>query len=821
MLRKARLALVALLIAGNFAVAPQSANATGSQIGFEFAISGVGTVQMEFANGSESCTSTEDFDWLDWDNACNFTGTVGASVTFRAIPAEGFAFVGWGGHAEGWCDLAATCGYRIPASGPRVMATFVPARVIAVIKNDRVALEFVDTHASLVGTTQSIDCASWSTACGFYASPLGHLSLRVPYGESEAYPYTIGWSDSEDDLVPSSGFWSTGPGDTPVTVSVASYRRSITLRAPADATLALVRQDEYGNIFWVGPNCIGPDTCINYVDENEYVVAVDLPEGHSSKFFDIVGCDFDAWIGNWWAYNYDHACVLEGGVTSRDISVYFSEPRTINCSVLPLTGPFGQIQTVSSFGWLENYFNDICADNYYTELNNPLKGSPSRETVLFATFGGGDQPRGGMFAGWGGACARALWNERCVIPAGLSDVNVTANFVPARILKNRTFLFKNYNTGDLLSGGSFTWEGNGYSSSKAVAVPGNGQFKFTSIIGGQVTFRLSNVNVGTMWRYTGEAYAELNAGTMPSQLWIGSGSVKEFPIKVVMDSGRPVPGATVSYVSIEPCTENVARDDDYGVAAYSWTLKPEFCKPTAITNERGDAVISVPNSGEPGQLRAVISYGDMQLTIDNFLRDSEGVYRAVVADMPYIDLESSSAEYGFGAPVTVSAVVRDREGAPLPGAIVLLGGISKTDSACALPTAKVANSDGRVLFRVCPTKNSVLTISTAVGVEAKLIVKVRTRPSQVRSITTTAGIRNASLRWKLPAEVNAGKITDYVVQYRLEGQSAWKTIVDGVSARTNVSIKGLSSGKRYQFRIAAKNKAGLGAWSSVVVIRIR
>jgi hypothetical protein len=583
-------------------------------------------------------------------------------------------------------------------------------------------------------------------------------------------------------------------------VSVASYRRSITLKAPADTTLALIREDEYGRIFWEGPDCIGPATCISYVDENEYVVAVDLPVGHSSKLVFFAGCDGGE----------VSICLLNGGTASREVSVNVGDARKAYCFVLP---------ELNFVDYLYSEWGHNC--NTTSDPESYLRIPLDQETVLHASIGGDPRSYAQMFTGWSGACLRALWNERCVIPAGLTDVNVTAIFGPARILKNRTFLFQDYLSGDLVSGGTFTWEGNGYSSSKRATIPSDGRYKFSSIMGGSVTFQLTGVNVGTMWQYTGDAYAELNPGTLASQLWLGSASVREIPVKVVMDSGRPVPGARVSYESFEPCTQNVARDSDYGVAAYSWTLKPEFCKPTALTNERGDVVLSVPFSDESGHLRAVITYGDMQLVIDSLTRDGDGVYRAIVADMPYIDLESSTAEYSFGAPVTVSAVVRDREGEPLPGAIVTLGGISKMDSACALPVAKVSNSEGRVSFNVCPTKNSVLTVSSAAGVEAKLKVKVRTRPSEVRSIVITAGIRIASLRWKVPAEINAGKITDYVIQYRLEGQTAWRLLVDGVSSSTSASVKGLSSGKRYEFRIAAKNKAGLGAWSPVIVIRIR
>jgi hypothetical protein len=72
-----------------------------------------------------------------------------------------------------------------------------------------------------------------------------------------------------------------------------------------------------------------------------------------------------------------------------------------------------------------------------------------------------------------------------------------------------------------------------------------------------------------------------------------------------------------------------------------------------------------------------------------------------------------------------------------------------------------------------------------------------------------------ALAWAAPASVNIGAVTDYIVQYRLQGSSTWITFRDGTSTARKATVTGLIKGRIYEFRIAAKNKAGTGTWSSI------
>jgi hypothetical protein len=68
----------------------------------------------------------------------------------------------------------------------------------------------------------------------------------------------------------------------------------------------------------------------------------------------------------------------------------------------------------------------------------------------------------------------------------------------------------------------------------------------------------------------------------------------------------------------------------------------------------------------------------------------------------------------------------------------------------------------------------------------------------------------------VPVKANASAVTDYIVQYRLQGATTWIIFRDGTSTTLKATVTGLASGQVYEFRVAAKNKSGTGTWSDVV-----
>jgi hypothetical protein len=70
-----------------------------------------------------------------------------------------------------------------------------------------------------------------------------------------------------------------------------------------------------------------------------------------------------------------------------------------------------------------------------------------------------------------------------------------------------------------------------------------------------------------------------------------------------------------------------------------------------------------------------------------------------------------------------------------------------------------------------------------------------------------------ALTWTAPADRGGSPLTGYEVQYRAEGAATWSTWpTSGVAAAATVT--GLDNSIRYEFRVAAVNAAGTGAFTA-------
>jgi hypothetical protein len=90
-----------------------------------------------------------------------------------------------------------------------------------------------------------------------------------------------------------------------------------------------------------------------------------------------------------------------------------------------------------------------------------------------------------------------------------------------------------------------------------------------------------------------------------------------------------------------------------------------------------------------------------------------------------------------------------------------------------------------------------------------------------RHLTATRAYRAAKLTWWAPSSNGGAAISDYIVQRSGDGGRTWRTLRDGVSARPRASADGLTSGRRYSFRVSAENRVGRGIWSAVVRVTPR
>lgn len=89
-------------------------------------------------------------------------------------------------------------------------------------------------------------------------------------------------------------------------------------------------------------------------------------------------------------------------------------------------------------------------------------------------------------------------------------------------------------------------------------------------------------------------------------------------------------------------------------------------------------------------------------------------------------------------------------------------------------------------------------------------------PSAPLALAATAGTRSISLTWNAPAANGGAAITDYVVQYRVAGTTAWRTFVDGIRTTRSVTVTGLVTGTAYDLRVTAKNGWATGTFTAPV-----
>jgi hypothetical protein len=88
---------------------------------------------------------------------------------------------------------------------------------------------------------------------------------------------------------------------------------------------------------------------------------------------------------------------------------------------------------------------------------------------------------------------------------------------------------------------------------------------------------------------------------------------------------------------------------------------------------------------------------------------------------------------------------------------------------------------------------------------------ITSAPRSLHAIQKSATSRKLS--WKAPARLNGGTITDYFIQYRVDGTNGWTTFADGTSTSRNARVSGLTKAVKYQFQVAARTEGGDSPYS--------
>ena len=87
-------------------------------------------------------------------------------------------------------------------------------------------------------------------------------------------------------------------------------------------------------------------------------------------------------------------------------------------------------------------------------------------------------------------------------------------------------------------------------------------------------------------------------------------------------------------------------------------------------------------------------------------------------------------------------------------------------------------------------------------------------PAAPSGLVATPGDGRVNLSWVAPPPDSSAPVSDYIVQYRQTGTTAW-TPVDEGSTATTATITGLTNDTSYDFTVTAVNSAGAGVPSAV------
>jgi len=85
------------------------------------------------------------------------------------------------------------------------------------------------------------------------------------------------------------------------------------------------------------------------------------------------------------------------------------------------------------------------------------------------------------------------------------------------------------------------------------------------------------------------------------------------------------------------------------------------------------------------------------------------------------------------------------------------------------------------------------------------------------AVTVNTSARTAALNWSAPADNGGSAITDYQIQFSVNGTS-WSIFNDGVSTSTSSTITALPASSGYFFRVAAINATGTGVFCPALSI---
>ena len=166
----------------------------------------------------------------------------------------------------------------------------------------------------------------------------------------------------------------------------------------------------------------------------------------------------------------------------------------------------------------------------------------------------------------------------------------------------------------------------------------------------------------------------------------------------------------------------------------------------------------------------------------------------------------ASANVTFTAPFSVG-------GSPITSYTVTSNPGNVTASGTTSPIAVTGLTNNTAYTFTVTATNSTGEGSASAPSNAVTPVAVNA-PAAPSGLVATPGDGRVNLSWVAPPPVAGAPVTDYIVQYRQTGTSAWTSVDEGSTA-TTATITGLTDNTSYDFTVTAVNSAGPGPPSAV------
>jgi len=194
--------------------------------------------------------------------------------------------------------------------------------------------------------------------------------------------------------------------------------------------------------------------------------------------------------------------------------------------------------------------------------------------------------------------------------------------------------------------------------------------------------------------------------------------------------------------------------------------------------------------------------------------EADDVFTDATGTVPFVDPEGRAATYSMADAETGSWTIADGEYTERIIGTYSTVYLNPSTGAYRVVAKQNADDASESVSETVEFSATTTGSGSTLTADLTINVTVETVPGVPAAPDVTGGIESAEITWDIPTWVGGSTITDYVVEYTVDGTGSWVVVADGVSPDTSTIVTGLTGKKHYAFRISAINASGTGAPST-------